>query len=228
MKLGYVLILFIISTACSAADLHINKMNSSAYLVMQNAVMQNAVMQNVAVKNAVVKNAAKQTSIASQLVQAKPIAFSAFDILGSDTSNTLVIGSLSLGDMDIFNHYSSISNQSGLANDSHFGYFTEFQLTLKSDLSLTGQWTRLHDSYNHGYTASQILRPVEWSLATESRTSTAREIGLNWAVYEGLHAFAKLQTVNGSAWIPLVTVPRFVTQDSENWTLAAVELVYRF
>ncbi len=51
---------------------------------------------------------------------------------------------------------------------------------------------------------------------------------VNWTVFEGLHAFAKLQTVNGSAWIPQVSVPRFVTQDSENWTLAAVELVYRF
>ncbi|MFQ3206520.1 MAG: hypothetical protein ACI9IT_000658 [Glaciecola sp.] len=131
----------------------------------------------------------------------------------------------SISDIDILSYY---DNQYLPANISHFGYFTEFQLTLKNDLTLTGQLTRLHDSYDDGYGARQILRPLEWSLTTESRTSTAREIGLNWTVFEGLHAFAKLQTVNGSAWIPQVSVPRFVTQDSENWTLAAVELVYRF
>nr|WP_297347118.1 hypothetical protein [uncultured Glaciecola sp.] len=134
----------------------------------------------------------------------------------------------SISDMDISSYYANYENQYLPANISHLGYFTEFQLTLKTDLTLTGQLTRLHDSYDDGYGARQILRPVEWSLTTESRTSTAREIGLNWTVFEGLHVFAKLQTVNGSAWIPQVSVPRFVTQDSENWTLAAVELVYRF
>ncbi|MFT6804876.1 MAG: hypothetical protein ACJAWT_000272 [Glaciecola sp.] len=134
----------------------------------------------------------------------------------------------SLNDIDISSHYMSYDNQSLPSNINHFGYFTEFKLTLKNDLILTGQLTRLHDSYNDGYGARQIVRPVEWSLTTESRSLTAREIGLNWTVFEGLHAFANLQTVNGSAWIPQVSVPRFVTQDSENWTLAAVELVYRF
>lgn len=112
--------------------------------------------------------------------------------------------------------------------NSNGEYFTEFQVPLLSDLSISGQWARLHDSYNDGYDASRILRPVEWSIAAESRTSIARELGINWTVFEGLQAHAKVQTVNGSAWIPQVSIPRFVTQDSEHWTLAAVELVYTF
>jgi hypothetical protein len=97
----------------------------------------------------------------------------------------------SLSEFGISSHSANYANQSLPANINHLGYFTEFQLTLKNDLILTGQLTRLHDSYNAGYGARQILRPVEWSLTTESRSSTAREIELNW-------------------------------------TLAAVELVYRF
>ncbi|GAC29251.1 hypothetical protein [Brumicola pallidula] len=134
----------------------------------------------------------------------------------------------SLSDIDTASYYSNSGNQSSLVNSRTGGYFTEFQLTLKNDLKLTGQWTHLHDPYNDGYDASEMLRPVGWSLANESRTSSARELGINWTVFEGLHAYAKVQTVNGSAWIPLVSVPRFVTQESERWTLAAVELVYRF
>ncbi|PKI02466.1 hypothetical protein [Glaciecola sp. 33A] len=134
----------------------------------------------------------------------------------------------SLSDIDTASYYPNDHNQPSLVNSRTDRYFTEFQLILKNDLKLTGQWTHLHDPYNDGYDASKILRPVEWSLANESRSSSARELGINWTVFEGLHAHAKVQTVNGSAWIPLVSVPRFVTQESERWTLAAVSLVYRF
>ena len=113
----------------------------------------------------------------------------------------------------------------GAINDS---FFTEFQLPLKNDWVVMGQWTRLHKSYNNGDEASRTLRPLEWSLVTESRTSTAKEIGLNWTVYGSFKAYVKLQTVNSSAWIPQVSIPRFMTQDTDKWTLASAELVYRF
>jgi len=93
---------------------NINKMNSSAISYakrgLQNALcktrfMQNAVYcKNVAVKNAVVKKASKANLIGNlKLVQAKPITFSAFRYIRLWTPRTrLVIGSLSLGDMDNF------------------------------------------------------------------------------------------------------------------------------
>jgi hypothetical protein len=162
------------------------------------------------------------------LTQNIPASFKSFDILDSSSANTLVIAAKSLSDIDIYSHYTDLQSNAQSSIYSHYAYFTEFQLAIKSDLMITGQWTRLHESYNDGYDSNRLLRPVEWSLVTESRTSAAREVGLNWTVFEGLQAFAKLQTVNSSAWIPQVSIPRFVTQDTENWTLAAVELVYTF
>jgi len=134
----------------------------------------------------------------------------------------------SVNDIDTASYYSNRDNHPSVLDSEAGSYFIEFQFALKNDLKLTGQWTHLYDPYNDGYAASKMLRPVEWSLANESRTSSAGELGINWTVFESLHAYAKVQTVNGSPWIPLVSVPRFVTQESEQWTLAAVSLVYRF
>ena len=82
----------------------------------------------------------------------------------------------------ISSHSVNYASQSLPANINHLGYFTEFQLSLKNDLTSTGQLTRLHDSYNAGYGARQTLRPVEWSLTIEPRSPTAREIELNWTL----------------------------------------------
>lgn len=191
-----------------AAEPISNKLSSGAYLIAQNTMTASLV--------------------APPISQGKQPVFKSFDILDAASTSTLVISSLTLTDIDMFNHYSTTSTQALVSSGINYSFFTEFQLTLKNDLVLTGQWTRLHDSYNDGYETSRTLRPVEWSLATESRTSTARELGLNWTIYGGLKAYAKLQTVNSSAWIPQVSVPRFVTQDTDNWTLAAVELIYSF
>lgn len=185
-----------------------SRLSSAAYLIAQNTMTASLV--------------------ASPVSQVKQPVFKSFDILDAASTSTLVISSLTLTDIDMFNHYSTTSTQALVSSGINYSFFTEFQLTLKNDLVLTGQWTRLHDSYNDGYETSRTLRPVEWSLATESRTSTARELGLNWTIYGGLKAYAKLQTVNSSAWIPQVSVPRFVTQDTDSWTLAAVELIYSF
>lgn len=208
IKLSCLLALLFVSTVSYAVESSTNKLSMGAYIIAQNTVIE--------------------TFIASPVSQVKQPVFRSFDILDAASANTLVISSLTLSDIDMFNHYSTTSAQALLSSGINYGFFTEFQLTLKNDLVLTGQWTRLHDSYNDGYETSGTLRPVEWSLATESRTSTARELGLNWTVYGGLKAYAKLQTVNSSAWIPQVSIPRFVTQDTDNWTLAAVELVYSF
>lgn len=208
IKLSCLLTLLLMSTVGYALDSTSSKLSSGAYLIAQNTMVASLV--------------------ASPSAQVKQPVFKSFDILDAASANTLVISSLTLSDIDMFNHYSTTSTQALNSSGINYGFFTEFQLTLKNDLVLTGQWTRLHDSYNDGYEASGTLRPVEWSLATESRTSTARELGLNWTVYGGLKAYAKLQTVNSSAWIPQVSIPRFVTQDTDDWTLAAVELVYSF
>lgn len=143
-------------------------------------------------------------------------------------TSTASYASDSLSDIDTASYYPNSHNGPSLGNSHNDNYVTEFELILKNDLKLTGQWRHLHDPYNDGFDDSRILRPVEWSIANESRISSARELGINWTVFKGLHAQAKVQTVNGSAWIPLVSVPRFVTQESERWTLAAVSLVYRF
>ena|GEM_PF-2405394 len=208
MKLSCLLTLLFMSTASHAVDLGRSEFNMGAYLIAQNAVTG--------------------AFSESQALKLKQPVFKSFDILDVASANILVISASTLNDIEMFNHYSTTSKPPLTANASNYGFYTEFQLPLKNDLVLMGQWTRLHDSYNDGFESSRTLRPVEWSLATESRTSTARELGLNWTVYGGLKAYAKLQTVNSSAWIPKVSIPRFVTQDTENWTLAAVELVYSF
>jgi hypothetical protein len=208
MKFAYLLLLIVISTASNAVELRMSKLLSDANWVPHDlAVHQNSPFQ---------------------LSQSMPASFKSFDILDSSSAHTLVIAAKSLSDIDIHNHYTDSNTNSQSFSTNEYPYFTEFQLAIKSDLMITGQWTRLHDSYNDGYDSNRLLRPVEWSLVTESRTSAARELGLNWTVFEGLQAFAKLQTVNSSAWIPQVSIPRFVTQDTENWTLAAVELIYTF
>ncbi len=204
IKLSCLLTLLFISTAGYAVESRSSKLSLGAYLIAQN------------------------TMAAFPISQVKQPVFKSFDILDAASSNTLVISSLTLSSIDTFNHFSTTSTHALDPSGTNNGFFTEFQLVIKSDLVLSGQWTRLHDSYNDGYETSGTLRPVEWSLATESRTSTARELGLNWTVYGGLKAYAKLQTVNSSAWIPQVSIPRFVTQDTDDWTLAAVELVYSF
>ena len=208
IKLSCLMTLFLMLTVGYAAEPISNKLSSGAYLIAQNTMTASLV--------------------APPISQGKQPVFKSFDILDAASTSTLVISSLTLTDIDMFNHYSTTSTQALVSSGINYSFFTEFQLTLKNDLVLTGQWTRLHDSYNDGYETSRTLRPVEWSLATESRTSTARELGLNWTIYGGLKAYAKLQTVNSSAWIPQVSVPRFVTQDTDNWTLAAVELIYSF
>lgn len=208
MKLSCLLTLLLISTVGYAAEQSSNKLSMGAYLIAQSTVIE--------------------SFGGTPISQVKQPVFKSFDILDAASANTLVISSLTLSDIDMFNHYSTTNTQTLVSSGINYGFFTEFQLTLKNDLVLTGQWTRLHDSYNDGYETSGTLRPVEWSLATESRASTARELGLNWTVYGGLKAYAKLQTVNSSAWIPQVSIPRFVTQDTDDWTLAAVELVYSF
>ncbi|WP_412972385.1 hypothetical protein [Glaciecola sp. MF2-115] len=208
MKFAYLLILIVISTATNAVELRMSKLLSNV--------------------NWVPHNLAFQQNNPFQLTQSIPASFKSFDILDSSSANTLVIAAKSLSDIDLYSHYTDLQSNAKSSIYSHYAYFTEFQLAIKSDLMITGQWTRLHESYNDGYDSNRLLRPVEWSLVTESRTSAAREVGLNWTVFEGLQAFAKLQTVNSSAWIPQVSIPRFVTQDTENWTLAAVELVYTF
>ena len=203
IKLSCLLTLLFVSTVGYAVESS-SKLSLGAYLIAQN------------------------TMAAFPISQVKQPVFKSFDILDAASSNTLVISSLTLSIIDRFNHFSTTSTHALGPSGTNNGFFTEFQLVIKSDLVLSGQWTRLHDSYNDGYETSGTLRPVEWSLATESRTSTARELGLNWTVYGGLKAYAKLQTVNSSAWIPQVSIPRFVTQDTDDWTLAAVELVYSF
>lgn len=208
IKLSCLITLFLMLTVGYAAEPISNKLSSGAYLIAQNTMTASLV--------------------APAFSQGKQPVFKSFDILDAASTSTLVISSLTLTDIDMFNHYSTTSTQALVSSGINYSFFTEFQLTLKNDLVLTGQWMRLHDSYNDGYETSRTLRPVEWSLATESRTSTARELGLNWTIYGGLKAYAKLQTVNSSAWIPQVSVPRFVTQDTDNWTLAAVELIYSF
>lgn len=209
MKLVCLLIFLTVSAASHAVDSGMQRMSGSSAI------------------NALVAHGSITKASNASLLSAKT-AFPSFDVLDTSASNTLIISAMSLSDIDVYRHYSPNEMASPFIQNSEFSYFTEFQLTLKRDLMITGQWTRLHTSYNDGYNSHRLLRPVEWSLATESRTSAAREVGLNWTVAEGLQVFTKLQTVNGSAWIPQVSVPRFVTQDSEHWTLAAVELVYTF
>jgi hypothetical protein len=213
MKLAYLIILFVISTACSAVEMRTSKVLSHASVPSQ--IDSTSHFVDDFIKNA----------MPSQLLQSTPNSFKSFDILDSSTASTLIIGARSFSDVDAYNYFNRVSDNTAAVNSQ---YFTEFQLTLKNHLTITGQWTRLHDSYIDGYDTNRLLRPVEWSLVTESRSSTAREVGLNWTIFEGLQAFAKLQTVNSSAWIPQVSIPRFITQDSEHWTLAAVELVYSF
>jgi hypothetical protein len=208
MKIAYLLVLMIASTTSSAVELRMSKILSSV--------------------NWVSHDVTAQKDDPFQLTQSLPVLYKSFDILDSSTANTLIIAATSLSNIDVYNHYIGTSSNSESVTNSNYGYFTQFQLSVKTDLMITGQWTRLHDTYNDGYDSNSLLRPVEWSLLTESRTTAAREVGLNWTVFEGLQAFAKLQTVNSSAWIPQVSIPRFVTQDTEHWTLAAVELIYTF
>ena len=40
------------------------------------------------------------------------------------------------------------------------GFFTEFQFVIRQDLYLTGNWTRLHQSYNDSYDSNQYLKKV--------------------------------------------------------------------
>ncbi len=179
-----------------------------------------------------------QTSVpawlSSRLAKSQPIAFTPF---GADQPLTIGGGTIGGGTSrqpDAFTYgrpvyqNSLIGSQSVGLDSGSVGFFTEFQFVIRQDLFLTGNWTRLHQSYNDSYDSNRILRPVEWSLITESRASTAKTVGLNWNIYQGWRAYAKLQTVNGSAWIPQLNIPRFVTQDAEDWTLAAVEIVYSF
>lgn len=73
-----------------------------------------------------------------------------------------------------------------------------------------------------------LFSALDQNLFDQNRASTVMALGLNWRMNNNWKAHAKLQTVSDSVWLPQVNVPRFITQDSENWTLAAVEVVYTF
>jgi hypothetical protein len=167
--------------------------------------------------------AAMPKGFSSGLTKTDPIAFTPF---GAEHPLTFGGGTFRYNGQTNQNLF--MGSQAPERISGSFGYFTEFQFVIRQDLLLTGNWTRLHHSYNDGYDSNHILRPVEWSLVTESRASTAKAVGLNWSIYEGWRGYAKVQTVNGSAWIPQLNIPRFVTQDTEDWTLAAIEVVYSF
>jgi hypothetical protein len=115
-----------------------------------------------------------------------------------------------------------------LQNVRYYGFYTGLQYDIQEDLSITGQWSRFQTAQYDKHFASNVLSVVDLSLLEEARSQTARTLGLNWTMSEAWRAQAKVQTVAGSVWLPNVTIPRFVTQDSENWTLAAIELVYTF
>lgn len=110
----------------------------------------------------------------------------------------------------------------------YYGFYTGLQYDLQEDLSITGQWSRFQTAQYDKHFASNVLTVVDLSLLEEARSQTARTLGLNWTMSDAWRAQAKVQTVAGSVWLPNVTIPRFVTQDSENWTLAAIEVIYTF
>lgn len=124
---------------------------------------------------------------------------------------------------------SILSNDSDkLQNMGAFGFYTGLQYDIQEDLSITGQWSRFQTVQNGRYFTSNVLTVVDLSLLEEARSQTARTVGLNWTMSNGWRAQAKVQTVAGSVWLPNVTIPRFITQDSEDWTLAAIEVIYTF
>ena len=124
---------------------------------------------------------------------------------------------------------SILSDASSKVRDvKYYGFYTGLQYDIQEDLSITGQWSRFQSTQYDRHFASNVISAVDLSLLEEARSQTARTLGLNWAMSDAWRAQAKLQTVSGSVWLPNVTIPRFVTQDSENWTLAAVELIYTF
>lgn len=73
-----------------------------------------------------------------------------------------------------------------------------------------------------------LFSALDQNMFDQTRASTVMALGLNWRMNNNWKAHAKLQTVSDSVWLPQVDVPRFITQDSENWTLAAVEVIYTF
>ena len=124
---------------------------------------------------------------------------------------------------------SILSDASNKLQDlKHYGFYTGLQYDIQEDLSITGQWSRFQSAQHDRHFASNVISAVDLSLLEEARSHTARTLGLNWALSNAWRAQAKLQTVTGSVWLPNVTIPRFVTQDSEDWTLAAVEVIYTF
>ncbi|MBF7074979.1 hypothetical protein ISG33_16380 [Glaciecola sp. MH2013] len=108
------------------------------------------------------------------------------------------------------------------------GYFTAIEFAIQDDLTLSGQWSRYQVSFSDAHRDNKFFKALDTSLLEEARNTTSRVVGLNWNMSKGWRAYAKVQTVAGSVWLPQVTIPRFVTQDSEHWTLAAIEVVYTF
>jgi hypothetical protein len=125
------------------------------------------------------------------------------------------------------NYFSVAPLGLNLPNNS-FGYFTAIEYSIQQDLTLTGQWSRYQPNFAEFHSHSSFFKALDTRLLEEARTTSSRIVGLNWKMTTGWRAYAKVQTVAGSAWLPGVDIPRFVTQDSEDWTLAAIEVVYTF
>lgn len=73
-----------------------------------------------------------------------------------------------------------------------------------------------------------LFSALDQQMFDQVRTIPLVTLGLNWHMNNNWKAHAKLQTINESVWLPQVSVPRFITQDAENWTVAAVEVIYTF
>ena len=125
-------------------------------------------------------------------------------------------------------HYFSVAPLGLNLPNNSFGYFTAIEYSIQQDLTLTGQWSRYQPNFAEFHSHNTFFKALDTSLLEEARTSSSRIVGLNWNMTPGWRAYAKVQTVAGSAWLPGVDIPRFVTQDSEDWTLAAIEVVYTF
>ncbi|MDT0593536.1 hypothetical protein [Glaciecola petra] len=73
-----------------------------------------------------------------------------------------------------------------------------------------------------------LFTALDQKMFDQTRAPLLIALGLNWRMNNNWKAHATLQTIGESVWLPQVTVPRFITQDAENWTVAAVEITYTF
>lgn len=162
------------------------------------------------------------SSIAVDL-QIKQFAFAPF---GND--HALIIGSGTLTQQDSIEQSTLFAPHSIKGASDTAGYFTEFQFVIGQNLLLTGNWTRINQSNTHNHGGHRILKAAKWSLTNDPIALTAKTLGINWHINEGWGAYAKLQTVSGSAWLPQHSIPSYITQDLENWTLGSVGVVYQF